>query len=149
MKKLFFSIVAACMAMLAPINANAYEFDGIDLNAPQQQVTKEIAMKGYVYNQQKNSLVGVCQGKEIALSLNLEDVTENGHVGQLVVTIPMDAETEIKGAMTAFNVIYHKVSEVSGVAHYAVSNDGTTMTLVRTAKGIQLTYSTPYYRAKK
>lgn len=149
MKKILLSFVAACMAMLAPVNANAYEFDGIDLNAPQQQVTKEISMKGYIYDQSKNCLVGMCQGKEIALSLNLDEVTEKGHVGQLIVTIPMDNEAEIKGAMTAFNVIYHKTSEVNGVTNYAVANDGTTMAMIRTAKGIQLTYSTPYYRAKK
>lgn len=147
MKKLLVSFAAACMAFFAaPTNANAYEFDGIDLNAPQQQVTREISLKGYTYNQETKSLVGDCQGTQISLSLNYYDVTEQGHVGQLIVDVPLkDAAT----ATTIFNVIYHQTGSANGVTTYAVSNDGTTMNLTKTTNGIRLTYNTPYYKAKK
>lgn len=146
MKKILVSFAAACMAFFAaPTNANAYEFDGIDLNAPQQQVTREISLKGYTYNQEKKCLVGMCQGTEITLNLNLYDVKEAGRVGQLIVEVPV---SDAKTATTIFNVIYHQISNESGVIKYAVSNDGTTMTLTKTNDGIRIVYNTPYYKAK-
>lgn len=149
MKKLFITFAALCMTFLAATNANAYEFDGIDLNAPQQQVTREISSKGYVYDQEKNCLVGDCQGTKINLSLNLYDVTETGHVGQLIVDVPFAEKGSAATATTIFNIIYHQISSSNGVTTYAVSNDGTTMTLSTTKTGIRLVYNTPYYKAKK
>lgn len=149
MKKLSTSLFALCMAFFASGNANAYEFDGIDLNAPQQQVTREISTKGYTYDTQKNCLVGNCQGTEISLSLNLYDVTESGRVGQLIVDIPFSEKNSVTTATTLFNIIYHQISSSNGVTTYAVSNDGTTMNLTTTKTGIRLVYNTPYYKAKK
>lgn len=146
MKKLLTSFVALCMAFFASTtNASAYEFDGIDLNAPQQQVTREISSKGYIYDQEKNCLVGSCQGTEIRLSLNLFDVTESGRVGQLIVDIPLQ---DFNTTATIFNVIYHQTSAVKDSIAYSVANDGTTMTLNKTKEGIRLIYNTPYYKAK-
>lgn len=125
--------------------ANAYEFDGIDLNAPQQQVARAISTKGYTYNMEKNCLVGNCQGMEIHLSLNLYDVTETGHVGQLIVDMPLK---DIDTATTIFNVIYHQTASDNGTVTYSVSNDGTTMTLSKHNGGIRLVYNTPFYKAK-
>lgn len=150
MKKLMLSFAAMCIAFFtATTNANAYEFDGIDLNAPQQQVTREISSKGYVYNQELNCLVGNCQGTEIHLSLNLYDVTEVGHVGQLIVDVPLTAKSDVQAATTIFNIIYHQISSSNGITTYSVSNDGTTMSLSSTKTGIRLTYNTPYYNTKK
>lgn len=148
MKKILISLVATMMAFLAPSVANAYEFDGIDLNAPQQQVTREISSKGYIYNQETGCLVGNCQGTQISLSLNLFDVTESGHVGQLIVEVPFDDNASVNAATTMFNIIYHQTSNSNGVITYAVSKDGTTMTLTTTKNGIRLAYNTPYYKAK-
>ena len=148
MKKFLVSFAAGIIAMFAATtDANAYEFDGIDLNAPQQQVTREISVKGYSWNQEKQCLVGNCQGTEISLSLNLYDVTESGHVGQLIVDIPMSGSDAVKNATVLFNVIYHQTSSSNGVVTYAVANDGTTMNLSKTSNGIRLTYNTPYYKA--
>ncbi len=149
MKKLFISFAATIIAFFAATNANAYEFDGIDLNAPQQQVTREISVKGYTWNQEKQCLVGNCQGTEIALSLNLYDVTESGHVGQLIVDVPLKGDEAIKSATIIFNVIYHKIASTATAITYSVANDGTTMVLSKTDTGIKLTYNTPYYKAKK
>lgn len=149
MKKFLTSLFTICMAFFATTNANAYEFDGIDLNAPQQQVTREISSKGYTYNNEKNCLVGNCQGIEINLSLNLYDVSESGHVGQLIVDVPLSDKNAISTATTVFNVIYHQIGSSNGVTTYAVSNDGTTMNLTNTNSGIRLTYNTPYYKVKK
>lgn len=143
MKKALFAFAAMCMAFCS--SANAYEFDGIDLNAAQQAVTRAISSKGYTYNQEKNCLVGNCQGTEIYLSLNLYDVTEAGHVGQLIVDIPIKDATS---ATTIFNVIYHQTANENGKITYAVANDGTTMTLTKTKDGIRIVYNTPYYKAK-
>lgn len=145
MKRTLLCLATACMAFFGTTTASAYEFDGIDLNAPQQTVTRAISTKGYVYNQEKNCLVGDCQGTQIYLSLNLYDVTETGHVGQLIVDIPVK---DAASAITIFDVIYHQTANENGKITYAVANDGTTMTLTKTNEGIRIVYNTPYYKAK-
>lgn len=146
MKKLLFAIAVSCIAFFAvPTNTSAYDFDGIDLNAPQQEVTREISSKGYIYNPDLKCLVGNCQGTDIYLSLNLFDVTEEGHVGQLIVDVP---SVDVKSAIVIFNVIYHQTASANGVTTYSVSNDGTTMNLSKTKEGVRLIYNTPYYKKK-
>ena len=149
MKKLFYSFAMMLVAMLfVSTEANAYEFDGIDLNGKQQQVSREISTKGYVYDSQKGCLTGNCQGKQIYLSLNTTDVSEAGRVGQLIVEIPFADAKEIQAATTVFNVIYHQTANENGVVTYSVDKDGTTMALTQSATGIKLVYNTPYYKNK-
>ena len=54
MKK-FFVMMAM---MLAAFTANAFEFDGIDLNMPYSKVAREISARGYAYNTQRVGLDG-------------------------------------------------------------------------------------------
>ncbi|MBQ0060609.1 MAG: hypothetical protein KBT15_02390, partial [Bacteroidales bacterium] len=86
MKKLMFSL----LAMLMCVTASAHKFDGIDLNESAVKVMREISVKGYAYDSEKDCLKGNCQGTEIYLSFNLTDVNTKGKVGQLIVEIPME-----------------------------------------------------------
>ena len=68
MKKIFFAVFALVMS----INANAFEFDGIDLNGNIADITKQVSAKGYAFDDVKNGLVGNCQGTDILLRFLVE-----------------------------------------------------------------------------
>ena len=142
MKKLFLMMAM----MLTAFAASAFDFDGIDLNAPYSTVAQEISKRGYVYDNEQNCLKGNCQGTEIYLSFNYIDVTKNGQVGQLIVTIPMsNTEEALKTTASLFNVVYHLVAPNT----YAVDNDGTKVIISANTNNLILTYNTPYYKEKK
>lgn len=145
MKKALFFIMA--MAMF--VNANAFKFDGVDLSGTQQQVAREISVRGYVYDQVSNSLKGNCHGMEIFLSMDTENVQDRSKIGRLIVDIPMSDAKAYENSIVVFNVIYHRIASTSGNITYSVDDDGTVMELVKTSKGIQLVYVTPNYKAKK
>lgn len=137
------------MAMIATAAiGHAFEFDGIELNDNSMKVSSEISKRGYVYDQERDCLKGNCQGTEIYLSFNLNDVNTKGKVGQLIVEIPNTDATAYAHATQMFNVVYHVTAKDSNSSTYAVSKDGTTMTVTKNAKGITLTYNTPYYTKK-
>lgn len=141
MKKLFILMAM----MLTAFVANAFDFDGINLNAPYGTVAQEISKRGYVYDSERNCLKGNCQGTEIYLSFNYIDVTKKNMVGQLIVEIPIDNTAEaLKSAATIFNVVYHQVSPNT----YAVDKDGTQLIISQKGNSIILTYNTPYYKKK-
>lgn len=147
MKKLLFLM----MTVLFCVKADAFVFDGIDLNANYLQIMRAISAKGYAYDQTKDCLVGKCQGTEIFLSFNLQDTSDKKKIGQMNIEIPMganaaEAAVAYKNAAGIFNVIYHQEGTNGGAITYKVDEDGTTMTLVQTEKGIRLTYNTPYYK---
>lgn len=145
MKKFFLSLAI----MLTSISAFAFEFDGISLNDDALKVTRAISAKNYVTDPTRNCLKGVCQGNEIYLSFNLDDVTTKGKVGQLIVDVPMKSADAFENCSTLLNVIYHQVAKGTDSITYAVDKDGTTLVLQKSAEGVKLTYNTPYYKAKK
>ena len=142
--------VLLLISMIACINAYAFKFDGIDLNANVGDVTRAISMKHYVAaTDRPNSLTGLCQGTKIYLTFNLEDVTTKGKVGQLIVDVPnSDASSYVNNAQL-LNVIYHLVATTEAGYVYEVDEDGTTLLFAQTENGIRLTYNTPYYKAAK
>lgn len=142
MKKLLISLVALVMS----ISASAFEFDGIDLNGSMLSITRNISLRGYVNDDANQCLKGNCQGKEIYLSFNFEDVNQKGKLGQLIVDIPMADANAINTVKETFNVIYHLVDGDSST--YLVDNDGTTVTVSNNGKNVRLVYSTPYYKTK-
>lgn len=143
MKKLFISFVA----LIAAMSANAFEFDGIDLNSNVLEVTRQISAKGYQYDAEKDCLKGLCQGTEIYLSINYADVKQKNKIGQLIVDVPMSEANALEVIAKTFNVVYHVLDKTTNT--YQVSNDGTTVSIAKTKDGICLTYSTPYYKAQK
>lgn len=144
MKKLFFALV--CMVM--SISANAHVFDGIDLNADMVQITRQISAKGYTYDVERGCLKGNCQGTEIFLSFNQTDTSNKSKIGQLIIDVPMTGAEALNNAAMVFNVIYHQTANQNGVYTYKVNEDGTTMTLTATDKGIKIAFNTPYYKKK-
>lgn len=144
MKKAFFAVVA----LLISVSASAFEFDGIDLNGNFVDVTRQISQKGYVFDEQSNSLKGNCQGNEIYLNVNYLDVTEKGKVGQLVVTIPMQSKNAIDVVVKTFNVVYHQTAKTATAYNYQVAEDGTQLVVTAVKDGVRLTYNTPYYNKK-
>lgn len=141
MKKLFILMAMMFTAFVA----NAFEFDGIDLNLPYGTVAQEISKRGYVYDSERNCLKGNCQGTEIFLSFNYIDVTKKNQVGQLIVEIPMENTAEaLKSTASLFNVVYHLVAPNT----YEVSKDGTQLVLSQKGNSIILTYNTPFYKKK-
>jgi len=145
MKKFFLSLAV----MLTSISAFAFEFDGINLNDDAIKVTRAISTKNYVTDPVRNCLKGNCQGNEIYLSFNLEDVTTKGKVGQLIVDVPMKNAEAYDNCIGLLNVIYHQVSKDDSGIVYAVDKDGTTLLLQKSSEGVKLTYNTPFYKAKK
>lgn len=145
MKKLFLTLAV----MLMSISAFAFEFDGINLNDDALKITRAIATKHYVTDPVRNCFKGNCQGNEIYLSFNLEDVTTKGKVGQLIVDVPMKNAEAYDNCVSLLNVIYHQVSKSDNGIVYAVDEDGTTLLLQKGTDGIKLTYNTPFYQAKK
>lgn len=139
--------ILAMFALVLSISANAFEFDGIDLNGSMLSITRNISLRGYVNDDATKCLKGNCQGKEIFLSFNYVDVTQKGKLGQLFVEIPMEEKNALKTIVEIFNVIYHQV-ESEGATTYLVDNDGTTVSVESKGKSIRLTYNTPYYKVK-
>lgn len=146
MKKLLFTLVA----LITVFSAKAFEFDGIDLNAKYLDVAREVAAKGYVFDNTKGCLTGQCQGQEVFLYFNVEDVKEKTKIGQLIVEFGMpSANSSIKDVTNIFNIIYHQTKSENGVTSYLVDKDGTTLDVTSKGNNIVLTYSTPNYKAKK
>lgn len=144
MKKVFFALMGIMMSLCA----NAFEFDGIELNGNVVEVTRQISAKGYIYDDAKDCLKGVCQGTEIYLSINYADVTEKNRIGQLIVDVPMPEKDALNIVAKTFNVVYHQTAKTADSYSYAVSTDGTSLIVSKTKDGIRLTYNTPYYKAK-
>lgn len=135
--------------MLTAFCANAFDFDGIDLNSPYATVAQEISKRGYVYDNERNCLKGNCQGTEIYLSFNYIDVTKKNMVGQLIVEIPMpNTDEAIKSVTTLFNVVYHQINNDNGTTTYAVDKDGTQLVVSKKGSSLILTYNTPFYKKK-
>ena len=146
MKKVLISLIAL---MLANVQALAFEFDGINLNDDHVKITRAITTKSYVFDPSRNCLKGNCQGTDIFLSFNLDDVNTKGKVGQMYVEIPMKDENAAQNCTELPNVIYHQIGQSDGGIIYSVGSDGTTLTLQKQEGGIKLTYTTPYYKKKK
>lgn len=145
MKKIFFALVSLMMS----INVSAFDFDGIDLNGNSVEITRQIAMKGYVYDDTRDCLKGMCKGSEIFLSINYTDVTEKNKIGQLVVDVPMDnVVNAFDAAVKIFNVVYHQVEKTENTVKYTVSDDGTQLVVTSVNNNIRLTYNTPFYNQK-
>ena len=128
------------------INANAFEFDGIDLNGNIGDITKQVSAKGYAFDDVKNGLVGNCQGTDIVLHFNYENVSKQGKLGQLIVEIPMSEPNSLDVIVKTFNVVYHIKDKADNRYTYVVSNDGTTVTVSKKNDVVLLTYNTPYYK---
>lgn len=146
MKKILLSLITV---MMANVQAFAFEFDGINLNDDHVKVTRAISAKNYVFDPARNCLKGNCQGTEIYLNFNLDDVNTKGKVGQLIVEIPTQDENAYKNYTELLNIIYHQVNKSDNSIVYSVDSDGTTLTLLKTSNSITLTYATPYYKKKK
>ena len=142
MKKIFFAVFALVMS----INANAFEFDGIDLNGNIGDITKQVSAKGYAFDDVKNGLVGNCQGPDIVLPFNYAHVSKQGKLGQLIVEIPMSEPNSLDVIVKTFNVVYHLKEKADNRFTYVVSNDGTTLTVSKKNDVVLLTYNTPYYK---
>jgi len=142
MKKIFFAVFALVMS----INANAFEFDGIDLNGNIGDITKQVSAKGYAFDDVKNGLVGNCQGTDILLRFNYEKVSQQGKLGQLIVEIPMSEPNSLDVIVKTFNVVYHLKEKADNRFTYVVSNDGTTLTVSKKNDVVLLTCNTPYYK---
>lgn len=141
MKKLF--VVLAAMVMT--LSANAFDFDGINLNASVNKISSEIAKRGYSYDEARDAFTGICQGTKIYLSMNWKNVKEAGKLGQLIVDVPMKEPNAFASVTKMFNVIYH-VTDGGKAYTYDVSNDGTTLEVQSTNEGIRLIYNTPFYK---
>lgn len=144
MKKVFLALMGIMMSLCA----NAFEFDGIELNGNVVEVTRQISAKGYIYDDAKDCLKGNCQGTEIYLSINYADVKEKNRIGQLIVDVPMPEKDALNIVAKTFNVVYHQTAKTADSYSYAVSTDGTSLIVSKTKDGIRLTYNTPYYKAK-
>ena len=143
MKKFFLAV----MALFLSFTANAFEFDGIDLNGSVADITKQVSAKGYVFDQEKNALKGNCQGTEIFLTFNYVDVKTQGKIGQFIVDIPMKESNAFDVMTKTFSVIYHLIGKsANGGLQYSVSTDGTTLCVTKVSGGVRLTYNTPNYK---
>lgn len=145
MKKFIFALVSLMMS----ISASAFDFDGIDLNGNAVEITRQIGMKGYVYDDTRDCLRGECKGNEIYLSINYNDVTEKNKIGQLIVDIPLNnMASSFETAVKIFNVVYHQTEKVGDSVKYTVSEDGTQLVVSPAKDYIRLTYNTPFYNKK-
>jgi hypothetical protein len=141
MKKLF--VVLAAMVMT--LSASAFDFDGINLNASVNKISSAIAKRGYVYDDKSDAFTGLCRGTQIYMSMNWKDVKEAGKLGQLIVDVPMKEENAFAVVSKMLNVIYH-VAEGHKANVYSVDEDGTTLEVHKSDKGVRLVYNTPYYK---
>lgn len=147
MKKIFlaFALFIASMS-----GAMAFEFDGINLNDTYHKVSQEISKRGYIYDEQRNCLTGNCFGTEIYLTINYQDVTEAGYVGQLIVEVPIkNTKYAIEHMSALLNVIYHQIGSDNSTVTYDVDPDGTTLVLSQKGSSVFLTYNTPHYKKSK
>ena len=103
MKKIFMTLVASVMVSLS---ASAFTFDGIDITGNVQNVMREIASKGYVFNEEHNWLEGNCQGTVINLSFNLTDVKTAGKIGQMLINIPVEGGAVVLESELDDRVVY-------------------------------------------
>lgn len=138
-------ILSMLMALSGCLSAYAFEFDGIDLNADLMHITRQVSSKGYTYDIAGDCLKGTCQGTEITLKFNTENVSTKNKLGQLIVNIPMN-EAAYGNATMLFNVIYHLEEQAADHCTYSVSADGTQLTVQPADKGIKLIYTTPYMK---
>lgn len=145
MKKMFLLLVACVMS----VAASAFDFDGINLNNNVSNITLQIAKKGYYFDEAANALTGNCRGTKIFLTMNTTDVSVKGKLGQLIVDIPMDSKDALQVVTTTFNVVYHLLETNNGINTYQADNDGTTVSVSSTGKGVRLVYNTPYYSVDK
>lgn len=145
MKKLF----TLLFGLFLTANLFAFEFDGINLNDKPLNVTRQVAKRGYVTDPQRNCFKGMCKGKEIYLSFDFENVSQENHVGALMVDVPMKEAQAYESCVDLLNVIYHQVESSAAGTTYSVDEDGTTMLITKTSDGIRLTYFTTYYKLKK
>lgn len=147
MKKIFL-VFALFIASFS--GAMAFEFDGINLNDTYHKVSQEISKRGYVYDEQRNCLKGNCQGTEIYLTINYQDVTDAGYVGQLIVEVPIkNTKYAVEHMAALLNVIYHQISRTDNTVTYDVDPDGTTMVVSQKGGSVFLTYNTPHYKKAK
>lgn len=137
--------------MLASVSSiHAFDFDGIDLNLPYTKVAMEISKRGYAFDADRNCLRGLCQGQEIFLHINYQDVRKKGMVGQLKVEMPRADVADLYVHMVdLFNVIYHQVASNDQAITYQLDTDGTQLVVTKTAQSVVLTYNTPYYKVAK
>ena len=142
-------ILLLLMSLVLSINAYAFEFDGIDLNDDVVKITRAISARNYVTDPERNCLKGNCQGTEIYMSLNYEDVKLKNKIGQLIVDVPMKEADAAEACAALLNVIYHQVDKTADGVLYAVHEDGTTLLLKKTSEGLRLIYETPYYYKRK
>lgn len=147
MKKIVFML----MALFMSLNAFAFEFDGINLNDDAGKVTRAVSARGYVTDPERQCFKGNCQGTEIYLSFNFEDVKVKNKVGELIIDVPMKEANAIPVCTQLLNVIYHQVDKTAEGVLYNVDPDGTILILKETKDGLQLVYRTPFYykKAKK
>ncbi|MCQ2185528.1 MAG: hypothetical protein MJY92_02225 [Bacteroidales bacterium] len=143
-------IILLASLLLSSLCANAFEFDGIDLNGSYNKIIQEIAKRGYTYNQERNCLQGDCRGQHIYMSANYLDVAQPGHLGQLIVDVPTEGKAELvlKYYTEILNILYHQVDSHDGVPTYLVDKDGTQLKLQVIDGYARLTYNTPYYKVK-
>lgn len=144
-------ITLFALLMLLPFIANAFEFDGIDLNGSYNKIIQEIAKRGYTYNHERNCLQGDCHGVHIYMSANYLDVSQSGNLGQLIVDIPTEdkSETVEKYYLQLLNILYHQVDSEDGVPTYLVDKDGTVLKVHVLDGFARLTYNTPYYKVRQ
>ncbi|MCQ2184113.1 MAG: hypothetical protein MJY62_01720 [Bacteroidales bacterium] len=144
-------IILAMALLASSLCAGAFEFDGIDLNSPYANVTREIAKKGYTYNHDRNCLQGNCQGVDIFVSINYLDVIKEGMLGQLIVEVPAggDVKTMYNDVSVILNIIYHQIAKDEETVTYLVDNDGTKLILGEKNGYLILTYNTPFYSVKR
>ncbi len=137
------------LALMTCISTFAFEFDGINLNGTATEVLRAISKKNYVATvENPNALTGLCQGTKISLSFDLENVSQKGHIGQLIVDIPnADPDAFVNNAQL-LNIIYHQIDNTEAGYLYSVDTDGTKLLLSHTEGAIRLTYITPYYKEK-
>lgn len=144
-------IVLFVSLMFLPLFANAFEFDGIDLNGTYTKIIQEIARRGYTYNHERNCLQGDCRGVHIYMSANYIDVSQPGTLGQLIVDVPTEdnSATVEKYYIQLLNILYHQVESEGDVPTYLVDKDGTQLTLHVIEGFVRLTYNTPHYKVKQ
>ncbi len=132
--------------------AKAFEFDGINLNSPFSNVTKEIAKRGYVHDAERNCLTGDCQGRKIYLSFDAVNVNQRGMVGKVIVDMPVEGDAVAVMANYAgiLDVLYHQVKSEDASTTYLVDKDGTTLGISNSEAGyVKLTFTTPFYSKDK
>lgn len=141
MKK--FLVIAACT--LASVAAQAYDFDGIDLNGRVIDISKQLAHKGYIYDAETGRLSSNGGGQATYITLEYDRVTQAGRLGRLIVDMPMSDPSAPQVVATTFAVLYSALPSQPDKPKYQVAADGTTATIQPTDNGVRIVYTTPYY----